>query len=99
MAISVVAELTSASAPRFTMQPEDWPVDHEADPMRTGYLVLILFGIGIVGAMPTLREATSQVPPTTTADGLRPVTSFASIADRRSRSIALFEEAGKVLQH
>ncbi len=33
------------------------------------------------------------------ATELRPVASFAGIADTQSRSIALFEEAGKVLQH
>src|SRR6266851_3117692 len=68
-------------------------------PMRTGYLCLILLGIGIGDAMSTLNEATSQVPRTAAAHELRPAASFASIADRRSRSIALFEEAGKVLQH
>lgn len=31
--------------------------------------------------------------------GLRPVSAFAGIADQRARSAALFEEAGKVIQH
>ncbi|WP_442894607.1 Isoquinoline 1-oxidoreductase subunit [Bradyrhizobium sp. AZCC 1588] len=35
----------------------------------------------------------------TTAKDLRPVPSFQNIADQQARSIALFEEAGKVLQH
>ncbi|MEH2501855.1 cytochrome c5 [Bradyrhizobium sp. AZCC 1578] len=35
----------------------------------------------------------------TTAKDLRPVSSFQSIADQQARSIALFEEAGKVLHH
>ena len=30
---------------------------------------------------------------------MRPASSFASIADARARSVALFQEAGKVLQH
>jgi hypothetical protein len=34
-----------------------------------------------------------------TAKELRPVSSFDAIADQRARSIALFEEAGRVLQH
>jgi hypothetical protein len=34
-----------------------------------------------------------------TARELRPASSFDDIADARSRSVALFEEAGKVLQH
>jgi hypothetical protein len=33
------------------------------------------------------------------ATELQPVSSFDTIADRRTRSMALFEEAGKVLQH
>jgi hypothetical protein len=33
------------------------------------------------------------------ATELRPVASFADIADTQARSVALFEEAGKVLQH
>src|SRR5688500_14432960 len=33
------------------------------------------------------------------AEALRPVESFASIADATARSVALFEEAGKVIQH
>jgi hypothetical protein len=32
-------------------------------------------------------------------DELRPVSAFANISDRARRSVALFEEAGKVLQH
>jgi hypothetical protein len=34
-----------------------------------------------------------------TAKELRPVSSFDAIADQRARSMALFEEAGRVLQH
>ena len=34
-----------------------------------------------------------------TARELRPASSFEGIADARARSVALFEEAGKVLQH
>ncbi|NVD41972.1 Isoquinoline 1-oxidoreductase subunit [Ensifer sp. HO-A22] len=33
------------------------------------------------------------------AGSLRPVESFQSISDKRARSVALFEEAGKVIQH
>ncbi len=31
--------------------------------------------------------------------GLKPVTAFASIADESDRSVAIFAEAGKVIQH
>ena len=42
----------------------------------------------------------SQTPPAPElATELRPVSGFKDIADTQSRSIALFEEAGKVLQH
>jgi hypothetical protein len=37
--------------------------------------------------------------PAATASELRPAATFAGIADPRARAIALFEEAGKVLQH
>jgi hypothetical protein len=37
--------------------------------------------------------------PAAAASELRPAASFAGIADPRARAIALFEEAGKVLQH
>ena len=67
--------------------------------MRAGHVCLILLGAGISGAVSLLSQATSQVPNTEGADKLRPAASFAGIADKRSRSIALFEEAGKVLQH
>jgi hypothetical protein len=41
----------------------------------------------------------SGAPPVGLAKELRPVSSFDSIPDTQSRSIALFQEAGKVLQH
>jgi len=55
--------------------------------------------LGIAGVMSTWSEATSQAPQAEATNDLRPAASFASIADQRRRSIALFEEAGKVLQH
>jgi len=68
--------------------------------MRARDVCLIFLTIPFVaGIVSMLSEATGQGPPTMAADELRPAASFASIADRRSRSIALFEEAGKVLQH
>jgi hypothetical protein len=45
-------------------------------------------------------ETLSQIPqPPARAAELQPVPSFAGIADTQSRSIAYFQEAGKVLQH
>jgi hypothetical protein len=60
---------------------------------------LILRGIGIAAALLPLNEAASQAPRSAAANELRPASSFGGIADRRSRSVALFVEAGKVLQH
>ncbi len=60
---------------------------------------------GIVGAVllttAPLILATRSVGQTTRAakaDTLRPAASFAEIKDRRARSVALFQEAGKVIQ-
>jgi len=47
----------------------------------------------------TLERATAQQSPQTVAGDLRPAAEFAGIADRQARAIALFQEAGKVLQH
>ena len=57
---------------------------------------VIIFFAG-AATQPTLgqRQSSSQ----TLATELRPVSSFAAIADTQARSIALFAEAGKVLQH
>ena len=57
---------------------------------------LIVLTAGVV------ERALSQTRPATPpvlAGELRPASSFAGIAERRARSIALFEEAGKVLKH
>lgn len=51
-------------------------------------------------AVQTFSQTGSQTGPAPAlATELRPVSGFKDIADTQSRSIALFEEAGKVLQH
>lgn len=61
--------------------------------------------LGVVAAAPVVVtgaavQTLSQTrQPAASAEELRPVSSFADIADTQSRSIALFQEAGKVLQH
>jgi hypothetical protein len=51
-------------------------------------------------AVQTFGQSGSQAGPTPAlATELRPVSGFKDIADTQSRSIALFQEAGKVLQH
>jgi hypothetical protein len=57
--------------------------------------------LGVAGAMLPVLEDTNgqQTPPASAANALRPVSAFAAIADRRTRSIALFQEAAKVIAH
>jgi hypothetical protein len=57
----------------------------------------MLLSIGIISALPTSNGA-SEAGQTAAVAGLRPAASFANVVDRRARSIALFQEAGKVLQ-
>jgi len=46
-----------------------------------------------------LQDAPAQPASQAAAGDLRPAADFAGIADRQARAIALFQEAGKVLQH
>lgn len=61
-------------------------------PRRSGLLLGV--AIALAGAGVALRAAQPAM-----ADGLKPASAFAGIADRKARSIALFEEAGKVIGH
>jgi hypothetical protein len=58
-----------------------------------------LLAAGAVAVTVLVAGAAAQAPRDQTAKDLRPLSSFQGIADQRARSIALFEEAGKVLQH
>jgi hypothetical protein len=60
-------------------------------------LIILAIGIGAADLTSTWNQAAGQAPQTPGANELRPAVSFASIADQHERSIALFEEAGKVL--
>jgi hypothetical protein len=66
--------------------------------MNHRVLIGLAISVGAAGLTFKWDQAASQVPQTPVANELRSVASFASIADQRARSIALFEEAGKVLQ-
>ena len=55
--------------------------------------------LGMTGAMLAMFLQTSEQSAAQTASELRPVSAFADIADEKARSIALFEEAGKVITH
>jgi hypothetical protein len=50
-------------------------------------------------AVQALLVLAAPLAPALAAEALRPVGEFAGIADEAQRSAALFEEAGKVLQH
>jgi len=53
-------------------------------------------GLALAAGMSVTLYAAAQTP----QDGtLRPASAFAGIADVEARSVALFEEAGKVIQH
>jgi hypothetical protein len=54
----------------------------------------VIFGIATTMALWPASAAESDSPTT-----LRPVTAFTSISNKQARSVALFEEAGKVIQH
>jgi hypothetical protein len=66
--------------------------------MRARSLVAIALVSGAIGALPVLHQSWSQTRPMA-APELRPASSFANISDERARSVALFQEAGKVLMH
>jgi hypothetical protein len=71
--------------------------------MRARHLIAATaaLGVGVAGASLWLNEAVGEAPasPAAAAGQLRPAASFSNIADQRARSVALFAEAGKVLQH
>ena len=46
-----------------------------------------------LGLLLTIAASAQQVP------GLKPVSAFAGIADKNARSVAIFQEMGKVIQH
>ncbi|MCJ9673918.1 Isoquinoline 1-oxidoreductase subunit, partial [Neorhizobium sp. SHOUNA12B] len=61
----------------------------------TGVATLCLF----VGAGTLLSPASVAQDAKIDAKTLKPAASFQSIANERERSVALFQEAGKVIQH
>jgi hypothetical protein len=68
--------------------------------MSMSYRILasLALGVGFAGIISTWNDAISQSPQVHSVGGLRSAASFATATDERARSIALFEEAGKVLQ-
>jgi len=58
----------------------------------------IVAGVTSSALLSAPRIVAQPVPPASSGE-LRPVSSFAGITDPRARAVALFQEAGKVLQH
>ncbi|TCU29068.1 hypothetical protein EV130_102248 [Rhizobium azibense] len=56
-------------------------------------------GISLLAALPASFMALAQGAPAADKPSLKPAASFSSIADEKARSVALFEEAGKVIEH
>jgi hypothetical protein len=67
--------------------------------MNKGVLSAVFLAVSLSVVPPALERATAQQSPQAAAGDLRPAAEFARIADRQARAIALFQEAGKVLQH
>jgi hypothetical protein len=68
--------------------------------MRTRIVLAASAAVALAGA--AVQHTIGQTVPTATPalpKELRPASSFAGIPDPRTRALALFEEAGKVLQH
>jgi hypothetical protein len=58
-----------------------------------------LFGAASIFAATAFAAAFAQSGTMPTANGLKPLAEFTAIADEKERSLALFGEIGKVLQH
>lgn len=69
--------------------------------MNTRLIATALLSSAIVigAALVVADQSAGQPRPITLAATLRPVSSFDGIKNQRSRAIALFQEAGKVIQH
>jgi hypothetical protein len=69
--------------------------------MRVRFVAGLVALLGLAAALvPAFGQTTPPAAPAaSSANTLQPVAAFAGIADPRARSIALFEEAGKVLTH
>lgn len=55
--------------------------------------------LGIAGTLLVVSPGTASPPATRPPTTLQPVAAFASIANNQERSVALFQEAGKVILH
>lgn len=62
-------------------------------------LITSTFVFACTAVVMTVAFLEARAAPQEMATELKPASEFASIKDRRARSLALFEEAGKVIQH
>jgi hypothetical protein len=67
--------------------------------MKTHLAVTALLSSAIVVGVAFVASSQPRPRPVTLAASLRPVSSFDGIKNQRTKSIALFREAGKVIQH
>ena len=67
--------------------------------MRMSALMVAAAWPAVSRPIVTMSAVTNAQPGGAPATTLRPAGSFSSIADARERSVALFQEAAKVLQH
>ncbi|MDX3924569.1 MAG: Isoquinoline 1-oxidoreductase subunit [Shinella sp.] len=63
------------------------------------FLVLAGFAAGSAAAIALSSVSVAQEQPSGAGNSLKPASEFQAIADEEQRSLALFEEAGKVIQH
>lgn len=70
--------------------------------MRTSTISLLVaggFALAAIGAHAVAAPDAPRSAPPPMATTLKPVAAFADIKDRKARSLALFAEVGKVIQH
>jgi hypothetical protein len=67
--------------------------------MMRGAAAVAALAAALVVAGGVLHTHGQPLPANAPTQDLKPAASFAAIGDERARSLALFEEAGKVLQH
>lgn len=67
--------------------------------MKTRLALTALLSSAIVVGVAFIASSQPRPRPVVDATSLRAASSFDNIKDRRARSVALFQEAGKVIQH
>lgn len=66
---------------------------------RSSLLIAACAVLSQAGSLADAADAGTSASTSSPSDGLKPVAAFAAISDRTERSVALFKEAGRVLQN